>query len=157
MKYPNLKAEYEASGYCMESLADSANVTVDLMQNIIDGKEEPTGKEKRALYGYLSGLNGFKHYSFDYLYAPKLGEFNPNKKRWETYLLSNMVKEAESGMSCGFDLEKYKFAKCVLEILQKGTVIKYAYYRWAVIGLNLIINNKNAEIQRRGRKDKEIA
>lgn len=157
MKYPNLKAEYEASGFCLKTLADSANVTVDLMQDIIDGEEEPTDKEKRGLYGLFSGLRGFEHYSYGYLYAPSLGTFNPDKKRLETYILSEMISEAENDISCGFDIEKYTFAKCVLEILQNGDTIKYAYYRWAVIGLSYIINNKNTENQRRAQKHKGVA
>lgn len=155
MKYPNLKAEYEASGFCIETLADSANTTVDLMQDIIDGKEELTDREKRALYGLFSGFRGFEHYSYDYLYAPSIGVFNPDKKRNEMYMLSEMVNEAKNYISCGFDLERYSFAKRVLEILQNGDTIKYAFYRWAVIGLRAIIEYKSSENQRRTRKRKE--
>ncbi|HIZ82819.1 MAG TPA: hypothetical protein H9668_00145 [Firmicutes bacterium] len=138
IKYPNLLAEYQATGYTLGTLCDHANVTQELMQAILDGEEEPMLDEMRRLYALFSDFDGFSGYSFDYFCSPVLAVVRPytNKGIARAHKLYTSLEQAVDAANkwgaSRFDLERLRRAVDVFCKLRDGHMVTYAQYRHAL-------------------------
>lgn len=148
MRYPNLTAEYEASGYHISTLANHANVTQELMYEILYGDEEVSYQESRTLYGLLSHFGGFEHYSMEYLFAPALSTVDPttNRGKVKTMDLKNRLRFAYSQIGIvqreGLDVPsrwqtgEIDKAYQILQRMEAGQLVTYAEYRNSILDLD---------------------
>ncbi len=143
-KYPNLLAEYRATGYALGTLCDHANVTKELMLAILNGEEEPTLAEMNRLYGLFSGLGGYSGYSFGYLCSPVLAVVHPRSHKGITRaraLYESLDRTLEAAGKWGlseYNMELLRRAIKVLDELQSGHTVTYAEYRRALINANFV-------------------
>jgi len=149
MAYPNLVEEYHATGIHICTLAEHANVTKELMQDILDGREELEHQEKLGILRCFH-LNGVRNFS--YLFAPVLSVFDAQKNNRHKVKLLELEALAERARPCApsnnATMAESSFARSIqkdfewcLRVIDdaKRTKIKYAYYRYAVHQLNFLI------------------
>ena len=154
-RYPNLTAEHEVSGYQINLLADCANVSVELMHDILFNGAELKYGEFNALYHLLSCLNGYKHYSKDYLMSPKLSLLDPrsHRTRYRAKVLSEAIREVSKySIEDSYHIEHLRRAKRTLASMGTGKWIRYASYRHALCDVNSIRRRIEEEQSRRGRE-----
>lgn len=151
MKYPNLTAEYEASkdiGCDLRSLAFAANITDELLTDILYGDEDVNISETKSLYsgfGWCSNPNdSLTNYSMSYLFAPSLATLNPRKPktRIRFYLLRDKLTQA---ITCNPAPVSWLYsrifakAKLLYARMDTGERVTYAEYRSIVCGLGAYI------------------
>ena len=148
MRYPNLTAEYEASGYHISVLAEHANTSKEHMQEILYGDQELLLHEFCALYGLFSDFGNCRHYQMSYLASPKLSAVDPatNKGRYQTVILREKFSRIpESELTDLYYIHRHHQAKRVLDAMMEGHAVKYAFYRHALLDLDFI----RSQLQRR--------
>ena len=141
MRYPNLTAEYEASGYHISVLAEHANTSKEHMQETLYGDQELLLHEFCALYGLFSDFGNYRHYQMSYLASPKLSAVDPatNKGRYQTVILrEKLTRIPESELTDSRHVNRYHQAQRVLAALEEGRAVKYAFYRRALLDLDSI-------------------
>lgn len=151
MKYPNLTAEYEASkdtSCDLRSLAFFANVTDELLTDIIYGDEDVSQSESKSLYSgfgwYHNANDGLTNYSMSYLFAPSLATLNPCKPKTRIlfYLLRDKLTRAiaynPAPVSWLYSRILAK-AKLLYARMDAGERVTYAEYRSVVCGLGAFI------------------
>lgn len=142
--YPNLLAEYRASGYSIDTLADQAGVTVELMNAILNKNEELTLAELRKLHRLFSSFGG-RRYSFGYLVSPKQSIMNPNKNktRYRVKLLRDAVSEVEKLVSAGVyigpvETRELNRAHLIIDALTVSPQpVGYSFYWWTMHWMQL--------------------
>ena len=140
--YPNLTAEYEASGVNIYTVQCHANITEELAKDVLYGNEDLTLTEIRALYGLFSSLAGYNHYSLQYFLAPVLSCLDPKKPKtkWRTHILREKLDiVAKYTITDSFYVCDIKRAKKVYADLCEGNPVAYARYRHSIIDLDHII------------------
>ena len=149
MAYPNLVAEYNATYVSTRILAQYANVTEELLQDVLDGNEELTHQEK---LGILRCFRIYDVRSFSYLFSPALGVIDAQKNNRHKVKLLELEALAERARPCApsnnaamakspiaHELQR-DFEWCIRVVDDaKRTKIKYAFYRYAVHQLNFLI------------------
>ena len=141
VRYPNLVAEKEASGYHISTLADHANITSALMYEILFGGADLELSEAQALYHLFAASAGDNGYCADYLFAPQLATLNPRKpkNRYRAVLLCRGIQALENyPLTDLLHIRILRQAKAALSAMQSGQRIKYALYRNAISDLELI-------------------
>lgn len=77
-EYPNLMAEHYVK-WCNSALARGANVSEEIMMDVLKGKDDLTKWEKRALAKYIFCKE-------EYLFSPKLSVLNREKTRHKMWI-----------------------------------------------------------------------
>lgn len=78
VRYPNLLAEYYA-GECISDLARGANVSVEIMEDVIFGMEDLTAYESVLLANYI-------HVNLKYLFSPQVSILNKKSNRHKIWM-----------------------------------------------------------------------
>lgn len=141
MKYPNLAAEIEATGWHITSFADAAGVTVEVMQDVLDGNEDLVCSEAVRLHRHLAG--GRTRCSFDYLYAPAPAVLRPdtNKYKYRRRLLYNATQAAlDTGENDTMYKRDIDNAIRVLARMTTNRPVHYADYRHSLDNMYHVIS-----------------
>lgn len=149
VNYPNLTAEYEVGNCHISLFASHANVTPELMQEILYGGEAITLSEIRRLRSLLDQYG--KPCAYGYLLSPMLATIDPvtNKGKARTAVLRVKLDTVHS-ITAQIDkldiLQRWALqdAEDALSILCEGRLLPYAQYRQAIGSLNRFIRDTDA-------------
>jgi len=154
MLYPNLTAEYEAIGYHIDTFADHAETTSEIMHDVFYGNGDLTPVEAYRLYCLVCRGTAI---SFNYLISPVVSriDMTKNKNKYRAYMLMKKIDEADA-INIGADADGYvdvyrinateqvhrreiEWARKVLNNMLSGVSVRYAFYREAMVVINHII------------------
>lgn len=138
MKYPNLIAEYKASGYHVCTLCNHTSIDEPLMLELLQGatEEDFTQSERDA----LCGLFGCEP---NYLFAPSKSMLKPGKPktmRRRAEIRALVAQVVRMPGKSGHDIETLDSAEDTLWYMVADELVPYADYRWAVKNLMLMIS-----------------
>lgn len=119
--YPNILAEFDASGYWMDRVADFAGVSYAVMASVIESNGDLSLME-------LKGLTRCFGCGFGYLASPVLSIVDPstNKGKARSRYLRDLLDRTQ-----GRDFVHRFTAEKTLALLERGNRITYASYRVA--------------------------
>jgi hypothetical protein len=143
--YPNILAEYRASGFNLSFLAKHADVTDELMKSVLENNEKLNFDEMRGLCGLFSSG---RHDMFSYLTSPKQSMMNPdkNKTRYRVKLLKDAVSEVQKLVSAGVYIgpvktRQLKRAYLIIDALNTSSQpVGYAFYWWTMQWMQITID-----------------
>lgn len=148
IKYPNLTAEYECGNISLNTFANHAHVTEELMQGILYGNESATSSELNRLRILLNQYG--KCCTTGYLGSPTLNVVDPatNKGKVRRAMLRSKLEIAHNKESCipkmdSLHKRAFRNAEQVCARLSSGKTITYAQYRQAIGGLDYFIQSAN--------------
>ena len=153
-RYPNILAEMNASGWWIDTLAESARVSIEVMIAVLQDGEDLAIDEHLHLSRRLS-LRG--KCDLTYLADDRLRMVCPatDEGKEHTKKLHELMLQAD-----GMVLHDGRFVQRVYDALMDGKTVTYADYRWAVdsLVLNLRAHKKpGVRTARFGRLDAEDA
>ena len=80
-KHPNLEQEIRQSGVSLHTLAEHANVTQEIMHDVLRGTDTLTIEEAGGLYRLFASYSiPDDSYSFQYLFSQTLTMAAPNQR-----------------------------------------------------------------------------
>lgn len=133
VKYPNLSAEYMAGGIgCLDAIKRGANVSREIADDVVHGKDELTLSERISLARYF-----FLDYS--YLFSPSLSLLNGKKHRhieWFKNLRKDIDRICEYENTSPdidykfFGMKKRKEFDEIEELFYLQEKVTYAEYRY---------------------------
>lgn len=141
-KYPNILAEFEASGFWLDLLARGAGVSQAIMASVMESGGEMSWQEFERL------ARRFKC-KLAYLTSPVLSMVDPttNKGKGQLRRLKDLVQQTS-----GMDLFLYHtYSRDVLPKMEAGKPVTYAAYRWACNRLQDLLDSRAREAVRQQR------
>lgn len=156
-KYPNLYAEYIATGCHIDRLSESAGVTKELMKAVFAGKAELTWPELKHAYHLFFCFSDIK-YVYGYISSPKLSLVIPdtNKTAYRMKLLCDAVRTVDKLTNSGetlywLDREQLDQAREVInQVYNQKKAVPLAFYRCALYHMQFRIQCLQPAKQPRG-------
>lgn len=132
-KHPNLEQEIRQSGVSLHTLAEHANVTQEIMHDVLRGTDTLTIEEAGGLYRLFASYSiPNDSYSFQYLFSQTLTMAAPNQREQllqvaDTHLPQIRGRERE-----------VEAIKASIDRIRICPVIPYAQYRHLMFDINLL-------------------
>ena len=135
-KYPNLVAEVVFSRIWLDSFADAANVSMEIMTAVMEDSEELSRAELERMVEWINATESPGYLvSLEYMASPVLSRIDSsgNKGRWYLRQLKSLHKSAQS---IGEDYRVFadstsEQTQSLISKMEAGDPIPYSSYRVA--------------------------